>query len=285
MNGHGARKNPLSPVIRGSCVLAAVMLLGAASPAQCKPADFPEKGAVTAAPTRPIESSSPDPVQTGVLQAELGWSHTWLTQSASANSLSNLVKLGLWCNTEIRWNMASYTSASAGGTTVSGMGDNFIAGQYRLLRETSHRPSTAIGYTIKSATAGAGLGSGATDHAATLMLGKTVRGFTGIFNATYFAMGQPNGGSNAKGEWTVAISHLLKHRFAFTGEVYADSRLNAANDAYGNSTWVLTYIHNPRLVFDVGSSLALTSGAGAPGNAIFGGVTYALGDLYKGWHR
>jgi hypothetical protein len=269
----------------GSCVLMAYLLMGAASHGQCRPSDFPEKGGLTAAPTRPIESSSPDPVQTGVLQTEFGFAHSWVTQDASLNAFTNLMKLGVWCNAELRWSMSNYPSASSGSTTVSGVGDTFIAAQYRVLRESKHRPSTAFAYTVKSATADAGLGSGMTDHAATLMLGKTVHGTTGVFNVTYFAIGQPAGGFNGKGEWTVALSHPLKRHFALIGEAYGDSRLNAMNDPYGASTWVLNYIHSPRLVFDVGASLALTSGPGAPGNSVFGGVTYALADVYRGWHH
>jgi hypothetical protein len=242
---------------------------------------------VAAAPTRPIETNFPDPVQTGVVQVESGWAHTFVGGGVSQDGLSSLIKLGAWCNTEIRWSVGSYNFLGGNGTSVSGMGDNYLTGHYRLFAERRYRPSTAVSYTVKfpSGDPGQGLGSGRADHIANLMLGKTVRHVSVVVDAFYFWVGQGSGQSNTKGELTLAISRPVWRRWSVTGEVYGDSRLNAANRAYANSTWVVNYNYSPRLIFDGGATVALTSGPGTPAKSAFLGVTYALGNLYRSWKR
>lgn len=254
---------------------------------RCRESDFPGREGRVAAPSRPTESNSPDPVQTGVAQIELGWQHAWLTSTVSADAFVNLVKLGVWCNAELRWSGSSFLRYSAGTSAVSGVGDNFVTGQYRFLRESKRMPSTALAYAIKSPTASAvkGLGSGEIDQAVTLELGKSVHGFSSLWNATYFSIGQTSGGAQTKGEWTWALSRSVTRRWAVTAEIFGDTKLNAGNDAYVNTTWALNYLPQAWLVFDVGTNVPLTSGPGAPGNTVFGGVTYAVADLYRRHRR
>jgi hypothetical protein len=236
---------------------------------------------IAASPSRPIESSSPDPVRTGVAQVELGYTRTFFQSGGGQNGIPNLLKLGLWCDTEVRWSTSALFSVPNGGATSSGIGDQYFAAQYRFVHEARRRPSTAIGYSFKAPTArpSDGLGSGFADHALTLMLGKTVHGFSTVANATCFFIGE-SGGSSTKGEWTLATTHALKGRYSMTAEFFGDSGLNRANQPYAVSTWVLSYGRSPRLVFDLGGNVALSSGPGAPGHSVFAGVTYAFANVY-----
>jgi hypothetical protein len=254
---------------------------------QCRESDFPGGEGVIAAPTRPIESSSPDPVQTGVVQVELGWQHTGFTQTTRGDAFVNLIKFGVWCGAEVAWSGNSLLHSGDETESVWGVGDSYVTGQYRLLRERKRLPSVGLAYVIKSPTASfsKGLGSEEVDQVASLLIGKSVHNFYNVWNATYFSIGQKSGGAQGKGEWTWAVSHSVTRRFAVTAEIYADTKLNRENDAYANTTWVLNYIPRAWLVFDVGTSAALTAGSGAPGNTVFGGVTYAVTDLYRRHRR
>ncbi len=250
--------------------------------AQCQTADFPGKDGVAAAPSRPVESSSPDPIQVGVSETEMGFSHSWVATNSSQNALTNLIKLGAWCNVEVRWGVGSLVSNTASSSTVSGFGDNTLTGQYRFHRESAKAPSLAFGYMVKfpSADPVAGMGSGQMDHMVMFLLGKTVKKYSIVMNANYFAIGQPGSRFNHKGELTLEVSRPLKGHWGVLGEVYYDSHLNSANAAYRNSTWGVTYTMNPRLVFDAGAYVGLSKGPGVPGSSAFFGVSYALGRIY-----
>ena len=257
-----------------------VLAIPALTHAQCRDTDFPGKDGIVAAPSRPVESSSPDPIQTGVAETEMGFTRSWVTSNSSQNALGNLVKLGAWCNVEIRWGVGSLLNNTVASSTNTGFGDNTLAGQYRFHRESAKIPSMAVGYMVKFPSAETGLGSGQTDHMVMLLLGKTVKKYSIVMNVNYFAIGQPGGFYNHKSEFTLEVSRPLKGQWGVLGEVYYDSHLNATNAAYGNSTWGLTYTVNPRLVFDVGAYVGLSNGPGVPGNSLFFGVSYALGSLY-----
>lgn len=250
--------------------------------AQCKPGDFPGKDGVAAAPSRPVESSSPDPIQPGVAEFETGFSRSWVSNSSSQYALTNLVKLGAWCNVEMRWSAGSFLSNNISSTTNSGFGDNYLAAQYRFRRQSAKLPSMAAGYMVKfpSADPLAGLGSGYADHMVMLLFGKTLKKYTLVANANFFLVGSGTGRYDKKSEWTFEASRPIKGRWGALGEVYYDSHLNPTNAAYGNSTWAVTYTVNPRLVFDGGAYLGLSNGSGVPGNSLFFGMSYAMGSLY-----
>jgi hypothetical protein len=250
--------------------------------AQCQPADFPGQDGIAAAPSRPVESSAPDPIQTGVTEFETGFARTWMGSDSSQNLFSNLVKLGVWCNMEIRWSANSFVSNATPVLAQSGFGDNFLAAQYRLHRESKKLPSIAAGYTVKfdSANPSTGLGSGYTDHLVMIMFGKTLGKFSVVSNVNFFEIGVGNGNYDHKTEFTLEASHPLKGHWGILGEVYYDTHLNPSNVAYANSTWGITYTVNPRWIIDAGTYLSFSSGPGVPGKAAFVGVSYALANLY-----
>jgi len=271
----------LSLALRFSVVILPIVLATAPHAlADCP--DWPEPGALTANPTRPSESLPGDPVQPGVVQLESGWTQSWLSDNAGQTSFPTMLRFGVWCNMEVRWNSSPVLRDTTPSTSVSGFGDNFIGGQYRFLHESKHKPSLSLGYTVKfpSANAGLGLGSGRNDHIATMMISKTLYGFSFTGNVNYFEIGQPAGRFNAKSEWVFCVAHTLRGRLGAMGEVYHDTHLNLANDAYTSSTWALTYNLTRRVVLDSGTYLSLSSGAGNPGRSAFVGVTYAVGTVF-----
>ena len=275
---------------KSSLILLAALLGAAAallSPTplfgQCQPGDFPERGSVVAAPSRPVESTAPDPILTGIAETEAGFTHSWVTTDATQVLFSNMVKLGAWCNVEIRWSANSFLSNSVGPVSQSGFGDNYVGGEYRFHRESKRIPSMALGYTIKldSANPIELLGSGYVDHQFQLMIGKVFGKTAVVANANYFVVGVGHGHFNEKAELTVMASRPVYRNLGVIGEVYYDSHLNASNWAYGNSTWALTYSPSPRLVIDGGAYVGFSSGPGVPGKSAFIGVSYAIGNLYR----
>ena len=139
--------NSLKPIFALSFLL---LIVSASAQAQCRDSDFVGKDGIAAAPSRPVESSSPDPIQVGVTETEMGFSRSWVTSDSSQNALSNLIKLGAWCNVEIRWSVNSLVSNTVSSTTNTGFGDNTLAGQYRFHRESPKTPSMALGYMVNS---------------------------------------------------------------------------------------------------------------------------------------
>jgi hypothetical protein len=263
------------------------ILCPAALAGQCQPSDFPESGDTAAAPSRPTESNAADPIGTGIVETEAGFTHMWINDTTSQYLFTNMFKIGLWCNVEIRWSANSYMGNNVSGSLHNGFGDNFLAGQYRFHRESKLLPSMSVGYTVKfdSANPVNLLGSGYIDHVFTFMFGKNVGKTSLLANASYFVVGTGGGHFNEKTEWTLSASRPVYGKIGVIGEVFYDSHLNRSNLAYGNSTWALTYNYSPRLVIDSGAYVAFNRGAGVPGTAAFVGVSYAIGNLYrtKGW--
>jgi hypothetical protein len=275
------------PILRRSSIANIVVLFSfyLAAPllrAQCKISDFPGVEGVSASPSRPVESSSPDPIQTGVAEFETGFAYSWMGSDSSQSLFSNLVKFGAWCNVEVRWSANSFVSNATPVFTQSGFGDNFLAAQYRFHRESKKLPSMAVGYTIKfdSANPATGLGSGYTDQLVMVMFAKNVGKFSIVSNINFFQIGVGSGNFRHKNEYTLEVSHPIKGRWGVLGEVYYDTHLNQANVAYANSTWGVTYTLRPRLVMDSGSYISFSRGPGIPGKAAFIGASYAFANLY-----
>ena len=63
-----------------------------------------------------------------------------------------------------------------------------------------------------------GLGSGQSDQMVMLLLGKTVKKFSIVMNANYFAIGQPGSHYDHKSEWTLEVSRPLKGHWGVLGK-------------------------------------------------------------------
>jgi hypothetical protein len=241
---------------------------------------------IAANPNRPTVANPADITQYGVLELEYGWDQVWPEQSVQQTSVGGLLKFGMLCDVELRWNTTSFlTQTDASGTHWSA-GDNWLGPQIRFYRQTKRVPTLAFGYAVKipSASTEDGLGSGHADHAFTFLASKDIVQFHFDFNVTQFLIGRPNAsGFDKNQQLNLAFSRVIRGSLQFTGEFYGETRLNQTTAGFASSLWALTYTVIPRLVIDGGFEAGLTSGG--PHRHAFLGATYAIANLYPGWRR
>jgi hypothetical protein len=242
---------------------------------------------IAANPNRPTVANPADITQYGVLELEYGWDRIWPDEnSRRQNSVGGLLKFGLLCDVELRWNTTSYISQSDSTGTVSGIGDNWIGPQIRIYKQTKFVPTLAFGYAVKipSASSRDGLGSGQVDHSLTFLASKDVAGIHFDFNATHFWIGQGGAlGFSQNDQLNLAFSRKIYGPLQFTGEFYGDTELNSLTPGFASSLWALTYSLSPRLVIDGGFEAGITSGG--PHRHAFAGLTYSIGNFYPGWRK
>lgn len=242
---------------------------------------------MAANPNRPTVANPADITQYGVLELEYGWDRFWQSDTSHQTDLAGLLKFGLLCDLELRWNTTSFLSQTSDGVTESGFGDNWIGPQLRIYKQTKHVPTLSFAYGVKipSASNEKGLGSGRVDHFVTFLASKDIAKIHFDFNATHFWIGRPQtGGFDQNDQINLAFSFFIHGPLEFTGELYGDTALNAANPSYASSLWAFGYVVKPRLVIDGGFEGGLTDGG--PHRHVFAGATYSIANLYPGWrHR
>jgi hypothetical protein len=233
-------------------------------------------------PNRPTVSNPAHVTQYGVLEIEYGWDRFWPQQNITQTSLGGLLKFGMFCDIEFRWNTNSFFSQSEATGTHETFGDNWLGTEIRMHRQTSRLPTMALSYSFKipSATTENGLGSGRMDHSFTFGASESIAGFNLDFNVTQFLIGR-TGRSGFDGNQLVALafSHGIRGRLQFAGEFYGENKLNQTTPAFASSLWALTYTVTPRLVIDGGFEAGLTSGG--PHRHMFFGATYSIANLYR----
>ena len=241
---------------------------------------------ISANPNRPTVADPADITQYGVLELEYGWDHLWADDGGRQTSLGGLVKFGLLCDLELRWNTTSFLAMTDAGGTRRGFGDNWLGPQMRFYKQTKRVPSMAFGYAAKipSASTEKGLGTGRVDHSFTFLASKDLAHVHFDFNATRFLIGRENAsGWDQNNQFNLAFSHPVHGKLLFTGEFYGNTRLNPANPSFISSLYALTYAISPRLIVDAGFETGLTSGG--PHRHVFVGFTYSIGNLYPGYQR
>ena len=240
---------------------------------------------ITANPNRPTVSNPAHVTQYGVMELEYGLDRTWPQEGIRQTSGNGLLKFGLLCDIELRWNTTSFLSQSDATGTHSTFGDNWLGTEIRFHRQTTWLATMAFSYSIKipSANSENGLGTGHVDHSFTFGASETVAHFTFDFNFTQFLIGQRSGGFDRNQQMALAFSHGIYKRLQFAGEFYGQTQLNNATPGFASSLWALTYSVSPRLVVDGGFEAGLTSGG--PHRHAFGGITYSIANLYPGWRR
>jgi hypothetical protein len=242
---------------------------------------------IAANPNRPTVANPADVTQYGVLELEYGWDHLWPVHEVTQTSTGGLLKFGLLCDIELRWNTTSYLSQTDVSGTHSTFGGNWLGPQVRFYRQTQHVPSMAISYAVKipSASTIDGLGTGRVDHAVTFLASKDIAKFHFDANATELWIGRAGERRfDENQQLNLAITHGIAGGLQIQGELYGDTRLNAMSPGFVSSLWALSYIVVPRLVVDGGYELGVT--AGGPHRHVFGGLTYSIANLYPGWrHR
>lgn len=239
---------------------------------------------IEANPNRPTVSNPAHVTQFGVLELEYGLDRTWPEEGIRQTSANGLLKFGLLCDVEFRWNTTSFLSQSDAAGTHTTFGDNWLGTEIRFHRQTKWLPTMAVSYSFKipSATTDNGLGSGHVDHSFTFGASETVAHFTFDFNFTEFLIGKPSGFDRDQ-QIALAFSRVIYKRLQFAGEFYGQTELNHETPGFASSLWAVTFAISPRLVIDGGFEAGLTSGG--PHRHAFGGITCSIANLYPGWRR
>src|ERR1700746_1080807 len=236
---------------------------------------------IAANPNRPTVTNPAHVTQYGVLGLEYGWDRMWLEKRIHQTALGGLLKFGLLCDIELRWNTTSFLSQTDVAGTHQTFGDNSFGTEIGIHRQTRRLPTMAFNFAFKvpSATTENGLGSGRVDHSFTFGASEGIATFNFDFNVTQFMIGRP-GGSGFDGNQllALALSHGIHGRLQFEGEFYGETELNQTTPAFASSLWALTYTVTPRLVIDGGFEAGLTSGG--PHRHMFFGATYSIANLY-----
>lgn len=241
---------------------------------------------MAANPNRPTVANPADITQYGVLELEYGFDRIWPREGVHQVSTGGLLKFGLLCDVELRWNTNSFLSQTDDSGTHTTFGDNWIGAQVRLYRQTKRVPTLSFGYALKipSASTDDGLGTGRVDHSLSFLASKDIAGVHLDFNATHFWIGRPDAsGFDQNDQLNLAFSRPIHKALGFTGEFYGDTQLNQDTASFVSSLWALTYTVTPRLVIDGGFEAGLTSGG--PHRHAFVGLTYSIAGLYPGWRH
>jgi hypothetical protein len=241
---------------------------------------------LVANPNRPTVSNPAHVTQYGVLELEYGWDNQWPEPGISQNSMGGLLKFGLFCDIELRWETTSFLSQTDASGTHHTFGDNWLGTEVRIHRQTRRLPTMALSYAFKipSAATENGLGTGRVDHSFTFGASESIAHFNLDFNFTQFLIGRPTtSGFDNNQQLALAISHAVYRRLQFVGEFYGNTQLNQTTPGFASSLWALTYTVLPRLVIDGGFEAGLTSGG--PHRHAFFGATYSIANLYPGRRR
>jgi hypothetical protein len=237
--------------------------------------------AIAANPNRPTVSNPANITQYGVLELEYGWDRFWPEEGIRQISLGGLLKFGMFCDIELRWNTTSFLSQTDAGGTHQTFGDNWLGTEIRFHRQTQRLPTMAFGYAFKipSANTENGLGTGRADHSFTFGASESVAHFNLDFNFTQFLIGRPTvSGFDQNQQLALAFSHAIHGRLQFAGEFYGETQLNQTTPGFASSLWAVTYTVVPRLVIDGGFEAGITSGG--PHRHAFVGATYSIANLY-----
>lgn len=241
---------------------------------------------LAANPNRPTVSNPAHVTQYGVLELEYGWDRLWPEEGIRQTSIGGLLKLGLLCDIELRWNSTSFLSQTDASGTHRTFGDNWLGTEIRFHRQTTRLPTMAFNYAFKipSASSENGLGTGRVDHSFTFGASENIAHFNFDFNFTQFLIGRPTAsGFDENQQLALAFSNAIRGGLQFAGEFYGETQLNTTTAGFASSLWALTYTVIPRLVLDAGFEVGLTSGG--PHRHAFFGVTYSIGNLYSGRRR
>jgi len=241
---------------------------------------------LVANPNRPTVSNPAHVTQYGVLELEYGWDRLRPEESVRQTSMVGLLKFGLLCDIELRWNTTSFLSLTDASGTHRTFGDNWLGTEIRFHRQTTHLPTMAFSYAVKipSASTENGLGTGRVDHSFTFGASENIAHFNFDLNFSQFLIGRPTApGFDENQLLALAFSRTIHGGLQFAGEFYGETQLNKTIPGFASSLWALTYTVIPRLVIDGGFEVGLTSGG--PHRHVLFGATYAIAKLYPGHRR
>ena len=90
------------------------------------------KDTIAANPNRPTVSNPAHVTQYGVLELEYGLDHQWPQEGVRQTSSGGLLKFGLLCDIELRWDTKSFLSQTDGTGTHTSFGDNWLGTEIRF---------------------------------------------------------------------------------------------------------------------------------------------------------
>src|SRR5947209_7754214 len=82
-------------------------------------------GSLAANPNRPTVANPADITQYGVLELEFGWDRLWPDEAVQQTSAGGLLKFGMLCDIELRWNTTWFLSQTDQSGIHRSFGDNW----------------------------------------------------------------------------------------------------------------------------------------------------------------
>lgn len=225
-------------------------------------------------PGRPSVSSAAQLPVAGQLELELGGLRQVSTGS-TRNSLPYQLKLAL----SSKWGLAIGGEASIASTDAdtsnSGVGDTSLL--LKRVWTVSDVSSAGLEFSVKSPTAGSGLGSSKTDYTLNAMYSHDFGAIhmDANLNATSFGLDEAGLARTATG-WSTSFSTALSDTWGLTSELSGVHRNGTADST--QFLGALTFSPNKRLVFDFGFVRAF---APTPGStSLFAGVVFPIAKLF-----
>ena len=172
---------------------------------------------------RPTASNPAHVTQFGVIELEYGFDRMWPAEGVRQTSANGLLKFGLLCDVELRWNTTSFESQTDAGGTHSTFGDNWLGTEIRFHRQTKALPTMAVSYAVKipSASTEHGLGTGRVDHSLTFGASETVVHFNLDFNFTQFLIRKSSAGFDQNEQMALAFPAAFTRGFSSWGSFTA----------------------------------------------------------------
>lgn len=235
--------------------------------------------------SRPTVTNATDPTQCGVVELEYGLERQWPGDGANRDDFSGGLRFGLTHDLDFHWYSSSFVHVMDQDGNRTGYGDNWLGLKYRFLRQTKKRPSFGLYYAAKipSASEALGLGSGQVDHSISLLASKDVPHVHFDFNVMELLAGrQAASGFDHDTGFALATWVPVTHRLTLVLEPYGYTLLNQSTPAFASTMGGFNYQVRPRLYFDSGLDVGVSSGA--PRKRLFVGVTYAIANVYS-WLR
>jgi hypothetical protein len=230
---------------------------------------------ITAVPNRPTFSTTAETVMRGVFEIECGFD-----LASGHQDINGLLKFGLTKTLEIRLG----NNPIVRSTGIAGFGDSGVGFKYRFLKDKKYWPTFSVLYTLTIPTAAAGVGSGVIGHSAGLLVSRDFGRHHLDFNENIQWLGRENSGGFDHNYFTaLSYSHPITEKFGFSEELAGFSRTNTMIGPTLTLLQALTYSASSRLVLDGGCYFGLMGDL--PQVTFFGGVTYAVVDLYRRLHR
>jgi hypothetical protein len=104
---------------------------------------------ISANPNRPTVSNPAHVMQYGLPELEYGWDRFWPEEGIRQTSMGGLLKFGMFCDIELRWNTTSFLSQTDASGTHRTFGDNWLGTEIRFHRQTRRLPTMAFSYSFK----------------------------------------------------------------------------------------------------------------------------------------